>query len=70
MARTVAIFIGDKDGGEALADLLADLKEVHLVSGASGALHYHIISIIEVVALERFYNEVVDCVCVVCARML
>ena len=60
MARPPPVLVRSKEIDDPVAELLADLQEVHLVPWPSWALHLQILSIVEVVPLKRLRQKKVN----------
>ena len=54
-----SILVWEEDGVEAAANLLADLQQGHQLPRASGALHFQVFAVEEVVPLKTLQDEVV-----------
>ena len=60
MARPPPVLVRSKEIDDPVAELLADLQEVHLVPQPSWALHLQILSVVEVVPLKGLRQKEVN----------
>lgn len=60
MARPPPVLVRSKEIDDPVAELLADLQEVHLVPRSSRALHLQILSVVEVVPLKCLRQKEVN----------
>ena len=57
MARPLAVLPGHKEGGDTVADILADLQQCHHLPRPSWTLHLQLVTIVEMIPLQSLSDQ-------------